>query len=87
MWSFAYLNLYIHYLVYFICSYRACYKYEMVNNKCEIDTNVSFAEVVTDITVFTDPVTGSKLFDLTTPTDIDGNYPNDTVCFFIIGKR
>jgi len=59
----------------------------MIDNKCEIDTNVSFAEVVADIPVFTHPVTGSKLFDLATPTDIDGNYPNDTVCFFIIGKR
>jgi len=59
----------------------------MVNNKCEVNTNVSFTEVVTDIPVLIDPVTGSKIFDLTTPKGDDGNYTNDTVCFFIIGKR
>ncbi|XP_065892788.1 collagen alpha-1(IV) chain-like [Dysidea avara] len=68
-------------------NYRACYKYRITNNnKCRIESPLSFKEVVQLIPGYENDH-GTMLFDIGTPVDAEGKYPDDTVCFYIIGNR
>jgi len=77
--------------IFLICyRYRACYNYiivldELGEPQCELIVT-SFSEIIDEIQVFAINENSSLLF-IETPFGFDGNYFNDTVCYFVIGNK
>ena len=79
--------VFIYCVFVFTCSYQACYKYEIVNNrKCRIIPPSSYEEAVSLIPVIVNDH-GSRLFDINTPKNGGKYYPDNTICYYLIGKR
>ena len=71
----------------FCFSYQACYAYEIIedingDDKCVI---MNLTAVVSDIIPIIS--TDSIVYEIVTPLLPSDVYPNQTVCFFVIGKR
>ncbi|XP_065921053.1 collagen alpha-1(I) chain-like isoform X2 [Dysidea avara] len=67
-------------------NYRACYKYKITNDKCHIDLPSSLKDVV-ELIQEDRIVNGPTIYKIETPVVAGGKYPDNTICFFIIGNR
>ena len=72
----------IYEFLYTLCSYRACYNYEIVDNKCVI-MDLHMIDIHPDFVINST----TKIYRLETPVLTTNVYPNSQVCFFVIGRR